>query len=127
MRDYIHVSDLADAHVKALGSLECASPSRAYNLGNGRGFSVRKVIDTVERVIGLRVPAKLGGRGDPARLISDASRARAELRWEPRIADLDQIISSSWAWHQRRVFERGTRRLKSVLSGLTSLVQGGHR
>ena len=106
IRDYIHVSDLADAHVKALQALERGSPSRAYNLGNGRGFSVREVVDTVERVTGLSVPAKLGDRrpGDPARLISDASRARSELGWEPRIAELDQIIRSAWAWHQRQVF-----------------------
>ena len=103
IRDYIHVSDLADAHVKALQALERGSPSGTCNLGNGRGFSVREVIDTVERVTGLSVPAKLGDRrpGDPARLISDASRARTELGWEPRIAELDQIISSAWAWHQR--------------------------
>ena len=103
IRDYIHVSDLADAHVKALQALDSGSPSPAYNLGNGRGFSVREVIDTVERVTGLRVPVKLGDRrpGDPARLISDASRARMELGWEPRIAELDQIIESAWAWHQR--------------------------
>ena len=103
IRDYIHVSDLADAHVKALQALERGSPSDACNLGNGRGFSVREVIDTVEHVTGLSVPAKLGDRrpGDPARLISDASRARTELGWEPRIAELDQIIRSAWAWHQR--------------------------
>jgi UDP-arabinose 4-epimerase len=102
IRDYIHVSDLADAHVKALQALEGGAPSCAYNLGNGCGFSVRQVIDTAERVTGLRVPTKLGDRrpGDPARLISDASKARRDLGWEPRIAGLDQIIRSAWAWHQ---------------------------
>ena len=104
IRDYIHVSDLADAHVKALQALERGSPPSAYNLGNGRGFSVREVIDAAERVTGLKVPAPIGERrpGDPARLISDASKARRELGWEPRIAELDQIISTAWAWHQRQ-------------------------
>jgi UDP-arabinose 4-epimerase len=104
IRDYIHVSDLADAHVKALQALECGSPSSAYNLGNGRGFSVREVIDTVEHVTGLKVPALIGERrpGDPARLISDASKARRELGWEPRIAELDRIVSTAWAWHQHQ-------------------------
>ncbi len=103
IRDYIHVSDLADAHVKALQALEQGSPSGAYNLGNERGFSVREVIDAVERLTGLRVPAKLGDRrsGDPARLIGDASRAHRELGWEPRLSELDQIIRSAWLWHQR--------------------------
>ncbi len=103
IRDYIHVSDLGAAHVKALQALERGSPSLACNLGNGRGFSVREVIDTVERITGLSVPVKLGDRrpGDPARLISDASRARTELGWNPQIAELDQIIGSAWAWHRR--------------------------
>ena len=104
IRDYIHVSDLADAHVKALQALERGSPPSAYNLGNGRGFSVREVIDAVERVTGLKVPAPVGERrpGDPARLISDASKARRELGWEPILEDLDRIISTAWAWHQRQ-------------------------
>ena len=103
IRDYIHVSDLADAHVKALQALEGGASSSAYNLGNGRGFSVREVIDTVERITGLIVPAKAGDRrpGDPARLISDASKAHNHLGWQPRIGDLDEIIRSAWAWHQR--------------------------
>ncbi len=102
IRDYIHVSDLADAHVKALQALEGGTESRAYNLGNGRGFSVREVIDTAERVTGLEVPTKKGERrpGDPARLVSDASKSRRELGWEPQLAGLDQIIRSAWAWHQ---------------------------
>ena len=103
IRDYIHVSDLADAHVNALKALEGGGPSCAYNLGNSRGFSVREVIDTAERATGLRVPTKLGDRrpGDPASLISDASKVGCELGWEPRIAELNQIIRSAWAWHQR--------------------------
>ncbi len=103
IRDYIHVADLADAHVKALQALEAGSPSCAYNLGNERGFSVREVIDAAERVTGLRVPAKVGDRrpGDPASLVADASKARRELGWKPRLNDLDQIVRSAWAWHRR--------------------------
>jgi UDP-arabinose 4-epimerase len=104
IRDYIHASDLADAHVKALQALERGSPSSSYNLGNGRGFSVFEVVNAVERVTGLKVPAPIGERrpGDPARLISDALKARRELGWEPRITELDRIISTAWAWHQRQ-------------------------
>ena len=103
IRDYIHVSDLADAHVKALQALEKGMPSAAYNLGNGRGFSVREVIDAAERITKLDVPAKIGDRrpGDPAVLVSDAVKAREGLGWQPLITDLDKIVSSAWAWHQR--------------------------
>lgn len=103
IRDYIHVADLADAHVRALEALESAAPSRAYNLGNGQGFSVRKVVETVERVTGLEVPVRIGDRraGDPAALVSDASKARSDLGWQPRIPDLDDIVRTAWAWHQR--------------------------
>jgi len=103
IRDYIHVSDLADAHVKALQALEQGMPSAVYNLGNGRGFSVREVINAVERITKLDVPAKIGDRrpGDPAVLVSDAVKAREGLGWQPLITDLDNIVSSAWAWHQR--------------------------
>jgi UDP-arabinose 4-epimerase len=103
IRDYIHVRDLADAHVIALQAIEGGAPSSAYNLGNGRGFSVREVIDAVKRVTGLKVPAIRGARraGDPPVLVSDASKARATLGWQPRIPDLDEIVRTAWAWHQR--------------------------
>ncbi|MBT3070329.1 UDP-glucose 4-epimerase GalE [Rhodomicrobium sp. Az07] len=105
IRDYIHVADLADAHVRALQHLEKsgAPSSAAYNLGNGQGFSVREVIHAVERVTGLEVPVVLGARraGDPARLIADSAKAREELGWEPHIHELDEIIRTAWAWHQR--------------------------
>jgi UDP-arabinose 4-epimerase len=103
IRDYIHVTDLADAHVKALQALEACAPSSAYNLGNGQGYSVREVISAVERVTALAVPCVLGARrpGDPAALISDATRARDELDWQPRLADLDEIIRTAWGWHQK--------------------------
>jgi UDP-arabinose 4-epimerase len=104
VRDYIHVSDIASAHVKALKALEGGAPSGAYNLGNGRGFSVRELISTVGRVTGLDVPVILGERrlGDPAALVSDARRAHERLGWEPQIRELDEIVRTAWAWHQRR-------------------------
>ncbi|SFV32739.1 UDP-glucose 4-epimerase GalE [Hyphomicrobium facile] len=104
VRDYIHVSDLADAHVKALQALERSTGSSAYNLGNGWGFSVRQVIDTVESVTRRRVPVAIGARraGDPPALISDATRAREELLWKPRISSLSDIVQTAWAWHERQ-------------------------
>ena len=110
VRDYIHVSDLAEAHVKALQALFADNRSEVYNLGAGRGFSVKEVISSVERVTGLRVPAVFGARraGDPASLVSDASKAREELGWCPRIAEIDEIVRTAWAWHQREPL-RGAR------------------
>ena len=103
VRDYIHVSDLAEAHVNALQALFARNRSEVYNLGNGRGFSVNEVINSVERVTGLEVPAVFGERrvGDPASLVSDASKAREELGWRPRITEIDEIVRTAWAWHQR--------------------------
>jgi UDP-glucose 4-epimerase len=74
-----------------------------YNLGNGRGFSVKEVIDAVERVTGLTVPVVIGDRraGDPAALISDASKARDELGWRPQFAGIDEIVRTAWAWHRK--------------------------
>jgi UDP-arabinose 4-epimerase len=103
VRDYVHVNDLANAHVKALGRLRQGAASHVFNLGNGRGFSVRQVIDSAKRVTSLPIAARIGNRraGDPATLISDARKASAELGWKPHIADLDQIIGSAWFWHRR--------------------------
>ena len=103
VRDYIHVSDLAEAHVNALQALFARKRSEVYNLGNGRGFSVNEVINSVERVTGLEVPVVFGERrvGDPASLVSDASKAREELGWRPRITEIDEIVRTAWAWHQR--------------------------
>ena len=103
IRDYIHVSDLADAHVKALEALEAGAASDVFNLGNGHGFSVHEVIETVERVLDVKVPVRPGERrpGDPARLVSDARKARERLGWEPQFAGIDTIVQTSWAWHQK--------------------------
>lgn len=103
IRDYIHVTDLADAHVLALRALDAGEPGAAYNLGNGLGFSVQEVIDHAREVTGLKVPVIAGPRrpGDPPRLVGDARRATTELGWQPRYADLDRIIETAWQWHTR--------------------------
>jgi len=104
VRDYIHVSDLADAHVLALEAL-IADPDRSLtmNCGYGRGFSVLEVLDAVDRVTNLKVRRNLAPRraGDPDSLISDNSRIRATLAWEPRFADLDTIVGHALAWERR--------------------------
>ena len=101
IRDYIHVSDLADAHVLALKALEGGAKTTAYNLGNGQGFSVKQVIEAVESVSGKKVPVEIGQRraGDPARLVGDSTRIRSELGWSPRYAELQFIIATAWHWH----------------------------
>ena len=102
LRDYIHVSDLADAHVRALESLASAGKSGAFNLGTGQPQSVRDVIGAVERITGRNVPWTLAPRraGDPAILFASADKARAELSWTPKLASLDAIVSTAWAWRQ---------------------------
>lgn len=103
IRDYIHVTDLARAHVLALEALSAGAPSGVYNLGNGSGFSVREVIATVERVVGSGIPVKEGARraGDPAVLVAGAEKALSELGWKPEYPSLDAIVSSAWQWHRR--------------------------
>jgi UDP-glucose 4-epimerase len=100
IRDYIHVTDLADAHLRALARLETESVT--YNLGNGAGHSVLEVIRAVERVSGLKVPVRLAGRraGDPAVLVAAADRLRGETGWSPRHADIDDIVRTALVWRQ---------------------------
>lgn len=102
LRDYIHVTDLADAHVRALEAIVETHKSGAYNLGTGHPHSVREVIDTVSRVTGKQVPWTLGPRrpGDPAVLYAAPQKARAELHWTPRLADIEAIVGTAWAWHR---------------------------
>jgi UDP-glucose-4-epimerase GalE len=102
LRDYIHVADLADAHVRALDVLVQRGTSDAYNLGTGVPHSVRQVIETVERVTGRRVPWTLAPRrpGDPPALYAAVQKAQTDLGWTPRFSDLDSIVRTAWNWHQ---------------------------
>jgi UDP-arabinose 4-epimerase len=103
IRDYIHVDDLANAHLKALAALQQGSPSMCLNLGTGRGHTVLEVVRAVEEVSGLKVPLQLAGRrgGDPPALVAEARRANEELSWSPRYTDLRELTATAWRWHQR--------------------------
>ena len=103
IRDYIHVADLADAHIRALEHLRQGGASDAVNLGTGRGHSVLEVIETARRITGLPIRTRIEGRrpGDPARLVADPSRAKALLGWQPTMSDLNMIIQSAWAWRKK--------------------------
>ena len=103
VRDYIHVEDLADAHLLALRQLLAGGGSARYNLGNGNGYSVREVIAAVRRVTGHPIPVVVGQRreGDPPVLVADARAARESLGWTPRFADLDTLVAHAWAWERR--------------------------
>jgi UDP-glucose 4-epimerase len=104
IRDYIHVSDLADAHVLGLEYLLRGQDSAVFNLGNGNGFSVREVIDTAIKITGKQIKVVECDRraGDPPALIGSGDKARQILGWEPKYPDLDNILSHAWAWHQKR-------------------------
>jgi UDP-glucose 4-epimerase len=101
IRDYIHVEDLASAHVLALKALMDGAATTAYNVGVGRGFSVREVLDAVERVTGRPLNRVLAPRraGDPSALVADATRLGIELGWQPAYLELDDIVATAWRWH----------------------------
>jgi UDP-glucose 4-epimerase len=103
IRDYIHVSDLADAHLLALDALE-KQDRLIFNLGNGQGFSVREVIESARRVTGHPILAEVCPRraGDPAVLVASSEKAMRELGWKPKYTQLDEIIRTAWVWHQKR-------------------------
>ncbi len=103
IRDYIHVSDLCDAHLLALEQLTQGGDSDRYNLGNGQGYSVQEVIDAAAKVTGREIPVVRGERrpGDPARLVADSAHAQSKLGWTSRFADLDTIIAHAWGWEQK--------------------------
>ena len=102
VRDYIHVTDLANAHILALRKLEEGKTSGIYNLGNGNGYSVREVIETVKKVTGREVTAVDSTRrpGDPARLVASSEKIRKELGWIPKYPDLETIVETAWRWHK---------------------------
>ncbi|MDP9052416.1 MAG: UDP-glucose 4-epimerase GalE [Acidobacteriota bacterium] len=103
IRDYIHVSDLAEAHMLALAALE-KKDRVIYNIGNGQGFTVLEVIDSVRRVTGKPIAVEECPRrpGDPAVLVAGSEKIKQELGWKPKFADLDAIVASAWEWHQKR-------------------------
>lgn len=103
VRDYIHVADLSEAHWLAIQHLLAGNGSAQFNLGNGQGFSIRQVIEAVERVTGRQVPLEYGPRraGDPPVLVADSARAKAQLGWQPQFAELETIISHAWQWESR--------------------------
>jgi UDP-glucose 4-epimerase len=113
IRDYIHVSDLAEAHVAALQDLLAGKPSGAFNLGTGRGYSVKQVLDAIATETGERLSVSNASRreGDPPVLVADASLSRTELGFSPRLSDLKTIVQTAWAWHRRvhpRLSEKGS-------------------
>ena len=103
IRDYIHVNDLAEAHIKAAHYLLNGGPSDAFNLGTGRGVSVREVIETAAQVTGKAVPHRVSPRrdGDPAALVADASKARRILDWTAGNSDMAAVLESAWTWHKK--------------------------
>jgi UDP-glucose 4-epimerase len=103
IRDYIHVTDLAEGHLLALQQLQCGGNSATYNLGNGNGYSVREVIDTARRVTGKKIASIESARrpGDPSRLVASSEKIRKELGWVPKYPGLEIMIETAWQWHQK--------------------------
>ncbi|MCT4595891.1 MAG: UDP-glucose 4-epimerase GalE [Anaeromicrobium sp.] len=102
VRDYIHVTDLAQAHILAVKSLRSGNDSNIYNLGNGEGFSVKEMIEAARVVTNHEIPAQISDRrpGDPAKLIASAEKAKKELGWKPNYTNVKAIIESAWKWHK---------------------------
>ena len=101
IRDYIHVSDLSQAHLLALDHLRSGRSSEFFNLGNGNGFSVKEVVDAARRVTGKKIETVAAPRrpGDPSKLVAKATKAREVLGWDPKFSDIEEIIESAWKWH----------------------------
>jgi UDP-glucose 4-epimerase len=104
IRDYIHVNDLAAAHVLGLQYLLDGNQSEIFNLGNGNGFSVKEVIDAAQQVTGKSINVVMGDRraGDPPALVGSSAKARKVLNWQPQYADINLILQHAWRWHQKR-------------------------
>jgi UDP-glucose 4-epimerase len=109
IRDYVHVQDLADAHILALEALLRGNGSATYNLGNSKGYSVREVIETARRMTGCPINVTEGNRrpGDPATLVADSDKIRKELGWRPRLENLEAIIRTAWKWHLQEIRKDG--------------------
>jgi UDP-glucose 4-epimerase len=103
IRDYIHVTDLAQAHIAAVKALCGGGGSKKFNVGTGQGFSVKEVLRAVEKVTGKKVPFEMGPRrdGDPPSLVADSTRLQRELGWKPEYSDLEGIVETAWAWANR--------------------------
>ena len=103
LRDYIHVIDLADAHVLALEYLRKGGESNIFNLGNGQGFSVKEMIEAAKKATGKDIKVEMGARraGDPAQLITSSEKAKKILGWKPRYTNVEQVIGTAWTWHQK--------------------------
>ncbi|MFW5985043.1 MAG: UDP-glucose 4-epimerase GalE [Halanaerobiaceae bacterium] len=106
VRDYIHVNDLAQAHILAIEALAEGQESNFYNLGNGEGYSVKEVIDVAREVTGQEIEARIGERrpGDPAVLVASSEKIKKNLNWEPRYPELEDIIATAWNWHKNPKF-----------------------
>jgi UDP-glucose 4-epimerase len=104
IRDYIHVDDLASAHVAAIDAMTESGVFGTYNLGNGNGYSVKEVISACEKAVGSEIPFTIGPRreGDPATLVASSQKARDELGWSPQKSNIDIITGSAWVWEQER-------------------------
>jgi len=104
IRDYIHVTDLAQAHIAAVEWLSAGGESKKFNVGTGHGFSVKEMLSAVEKVTGKKVPFEMGPRreGDPPLLVADSSRLQRELGWKPEYSDLHRIVETAWAWANRK-------------------------
>lgn len=102
VRDYVHVSDLASAHLLALKRLQSGGESKIYNLGNGKGFSVKEVVEVAKKVTGINIKSEIADRrpGDPATLIASSNKAIKELGWNPKFNSLETIIDTAWKWHK---------------------------
>ena len=109
LRDYIHVVDLADAHVRALDYLRQGGESNIFNLGNGQGFSVKEMIAAAQKATGRSIKVEIGARraGDPAQLIASSEKARTVLGWNPQFTDVEQVIGPGWTWHEKHPNDTG--------------------
>ncbi len=102
VRDYVHVTDLAQGHILALDYLMNGGESDVFNLGNGVGFTVKEIIDIARKITGHPIPAEIAPKrdGDPAELVASSEKARTVLGWKPKLCDIETIVSSAWKWHQ---------------------------